>query len=424
MSRFILSNSLKVEVETNSKWLEIKAKAIEYFKSMPIPGIRLIVTTNNNFFRAAWIILMIISVAFGIYNIVLSVNNFYKFETVTNIKRVETMNVTFPAVTLCFLHTYKRDHYRNGTLVGSKEILIKNDNVSRIYNFLDFNSTRLYDNRDLADFRNVSTHLDFFKVFRELDFDCFRFNAATNKSLELFTAKTMDMTYIFILKSMYIEQISVNEYYNYSFNPRSTRLNPDFDIYVGDNYLNSFEKIGFHKAEGNRFNLVEIAKDSVETKLPEPYNQCKEYLTNDHYHQSNCIETCISDEIKNKYSCTFVQSLFAIPGLKDCNFVGELLYKEFLSGCQKQCPESCYSERFTADIVSSELSSELSGQTWFRISLRDLTSLTITQVPKIDEFTFINNIGGGLGLFMGISFPTLIDFIEVIAENLWTAFVD
>ena len=46
---------------------------------MPIPGIRLIITTNHNFYRIAWIILMIISAAVGIYNIDLSVNNFYKF---------------------------------------------------------------------------------------------------------------------------------------------------------------------------------------------------------------------------------------------------------------------------------------------------------------------------------------------------------
>ena len=372
---------------------------------MPIPGIRFIVTTNHNFYRLAWIILMIISAAIGIYNIALSVNNFYKFETVTNIKRVETMNVTFPAVTLCFLHTYKRDHYRNGTLVGSKEILIKNDNVSRIYNFLDFNSTRLYDNRDLVNFRNVSTHLDYFKVFSEYDFDCFRFNAATKKSFQLFTANTTDQIYAINLKNLYTEQISENEYLNYSFIARPGHLHPEFDIYVGDSYLNSFEKLDSHRAEGNHFHRVEIAKDSVETKLPEPYNKCKESLTNENYHQENCVETCISKEIKNKYNCTFVQSLFAIAGLKHCNNEGKLLYKEFLTVCRKQCPENCYSERFTTDIWSSELSSAVSRVTRFRISLRDLSSLTITQIPKIDEFTFINNIGGGLGLFMGISFP-------------------
>jgi len=279
---------------------------------------------------------MIMSVTFGIQNIALSVNNFYKFETVTNIKRVETMNVTFPAVTLCFFGTYKRDQYRNGSLVGSKEILIKNDTVSRIYNFLDFKSARFYSRGDSADFRNVSTHLDFFIVFSERNFDCFRFNAATNKSSELFTANTTDQIYQVYLKNVYTVQISENEYFNYSFNPVLDRLKHNFDIYVGDNYVNSFEDLDSYKADGNLINRIEIAKDSVETKLPEPYNQCKESLINDNYHQSNCIETCISKEIKNKHNCTFVQSLFAIAGLKHCKYDGKRLYKEFLSVCQKE----------------------------------------------------------------------------------------
>jgi len=361
------------------------------------------------------------SVAFGIQNIALSVNNYYKFETVTNIKRSESMNVTFPAITVCFSGSYTQDHYKNGAYIGSKKILNKNDTVSRIYNFLDFNTTCFYSNSD--DYRSVSTHLDFFKVFSERNFDCFRFNAATNKSLQLFTANSTDQLYAVSMKNIYIKQISENEYYNYSFNPRSTFLNPGFDIYVGDNYLNSFAKIDPHRADSSLSNRVEIAKDSVETKLPEPYNQCKDSLTNENYHQSNCIETCVYKEIKNKYNCTFVQSLFAISGLKHCNYGGKRLYDEFFAVCRKQCPENCYSERFTADIRSTEQSSNVSSVTRFRFSLRDLSSLTITQAPKIDEFTFINNIGGGLGLFMGISFPTLIEFIEVIADLIWMTFV-
>ena len=34
----------------------------------------------------------------------------------------------------------------------------------------------------------------------------------------------------------------------------------------------------------------------------------------------------------------------------------------------------------------------------------------------MDDFTFINNIGGGLGLFMGVDFPNLIEFFEFIIE--------
>ncbi len=47
-----------------------------------------------------------------------------------------------------------------------------------------FNTTRFFSREDTANFRNVSTHLDYFKVFSEYDYDCFRFNAATNKSYD------------------------------------------------------------------------------------------------------------------------------------------------------------------------------------------------------------------------------------------------
>ena len=72
------------------------------------------------------------------------------------------------------------------------------------------------------------------------------------------------------------------------------------------------------------------------------------------------------------------------------------------------------SERFNADIWSSEVR----GKSLFRFSFRELSSLYITQIPKIDYLTFLNNIGGGLGLFMGISFPILIDYIKFFVKNL------
>jgi len=63
---------------------------------------------------------------------------------------------------------------------------------------------------------------------------------------------------------------------------------------------------------------IGILKESIEIKLPEPYNLCKESSIDEPYHQSNCIGYCIFKEIKDKYNCTFSQSLFAIKGLEEC----------------------------------------------------------------------------------------------------------
>ena len=60
--------------------------------------------------------------------------------------------------------------------------------------------------------------------------------------------------------------------------------------------------------------------------------------------------------------------------------------------------------------------------TYFKFSFIDYSTLNITQIPKTDLFTFINNIGGGLGLFMGIAFPTLIEFLQFITEIIFIIF--
>jgi hypothetical protein len=63
------------------------------------------------------------------------------------------------------------------------------------------------------------------------------------------------------------------------------------------------------------------------------------------------------------------------------------------------------------------------GFTALRFSFYDFSTLNITQIPKTDMFTFINNVGGGLGLFMGIAFPNLIEFLQFISEIFLVAFI-
>ena len=62
------------------------------------------------------------------------------------------------------------------------------------------------------------------------------------------------------------------------------------------------------------------------------------------------------------------------------------------------------------------------GYAGFSFFLSDFSSLNISQIPKTDWFTALNNIGGGLGLFMGIAFPNLIEFLQFIFEISFTAF--
>ena len=160
--------------------------------------------------------------------------------------------------------------------------------------------------------------------------------------------------------------------------------------------MKSSDKMKYFVLNIDRYHQIEIIKESVETKLPEPYNSCKESSVNEPYHQLNCIETCIYREIKNKYNCTFRLTLFSIQGLRECEQNFKILKTEFSVSCLKECPlVSCFSEKYT-DQIKTEIRN---GFTALLIQFRDFNSLNITQIPKTDSFTFLNNIGGGLGLF-------------------------
>jgi hypothetical protein len=81
--------------------------------------------------------------------------------------------------------------------------------------------------------------------------------------------------------------------------------------------------------------------------------------------------------------------------------------------------ESCFSEKFIFDFTSTTKK----DYTLLDLKFHDLSTLNITQIPKTDSFTFLNNISGGLVLFMGIAFPYLIEFFEFILEIILIIFI-
>ena len=375
---------------------------------MSITGIPQIVTTESYLLKVTWSFLMILTCAAGFYNINLAVADYYKFDKITNIERVMTENMTFPAITICIEGDYQREHYVNEAIVETEEIQIRSDKEKRLENFLNFDKNWFYSE---GLYFNATNHLEFFK-FPGYKFECFRFNGFVNKS-NLFKINTTDDYYYVEVKGSYLENINEGEYFKYT-------LKSSFKVFISDNYLDSLEKVEPLWLDGNIYHEIELERTSIEKKLPEPYNQCSKPSVDQPFHQPNCISRCLFKEIKNKYNCSFSLSLFAIPGLKECDFSDKPYsnYKnEFSKVCQKECPlESCYSEKFTSYIKTFRLDGWVDGYTGLYFSFGDLTTLNIAQIPKMDDFTFINNIGGGLGLFMGVDFPNLIEFFEFIIE--------
>ena len=120
------------------KWSKVKDKTVNYLKIISIPGIPQIVTTESYLSKLLWTVLIVVIFALGFENITYAVVDFYKFDKITNIERVTPENVTFPAITICTYYEYYKIHkFKNGSDI-KKGIKIKNDNNSRISNFINF----------------------------------------------------------------------------------------------------------------------------------------------------------------------------------------------------------------------------------------------------------------------------------------------
>ena len=61
------------------------------------------------------------------------------------------------------------------------------------------------------------------------------------------------------------------------------------------------------------------------------------------------------------------------------------------------------------------------SKTYFSINAyyEDLKYTLISQQPKIELFGLISNLGGILGLFIGFTFISLLEIIEILAELIY-----
>ena len=193
-------------------------------------------------------------------------------------------------------------------------------------------------------------------------------------------------------------------------------------LYVSDNYLNSFDNIVPIIFELKGSYDISVSK-SIDKKLGYPYNPCTE-MTNKTYRFANCFDSCIHTKVANKYNCS-MKGYYKIQSLKECYSepgIYPLVYNEsieFRDICRDECPKECES------IIYASSSSKLGdGQYigFYEIHFSTFSYLEITQIPKLNFFSLISNIGGSLGLFIGFSFLSLVEILEFIIDIILIIF--
>ncbi len=303
----------------------------------------------------------VISLAFGLYLTSETVKDYHQYDVFTQTKRIVVTSSLMPSVTFCFR--------------GSET-----DNLNAFFNKAEFKSPN-----------GLVTDLAGKQFYQEdIPGHCIMFNQYTNKSENrLLTAYTISDSFVFFV--------------NFSIGFRS------INIFLSDTHDNILDWSQYVTTSYNVKGLYFFNfEKEVEVRLEEPYNHCQN-VSDITYRQSNCLAKCKNEKIASKYNCT-LRNFYSIPGYSFCN------YSEFDSVCKEQCLKECVSTKFDIFFNNPEISSNFSDIVEFRFYFLDLSYLEITQTPKMSGYPLLNEIGGALGLFVGVTFLSLLEMLEFFFE--------
>ncbi len=370
-------------------------------------GIPNVFRSNRIFNKIFWLIFLLISTAMASVYIYRGIMAYYNYEVVTLIKQDYGQPTEFPAITFCSLKLY---HFENKSLNELIEV------ASFGYDY------------GIAD--NISNHLEL--VNTSSIGKCYRFNSGLN---------------------LYSESIPIKQStFGGQFDSFSLAINAPDGLAVWIHNKSSPPTIELGSGDGNDpinilpgFQTNLAIEKIVEQKLEEPYNHCLQNVSmfqrnktvidyikakGHSYTQIKCLELCFDlDYItRNPCNCTNVTIGnvwsacwldFESSVINSCTFMSKRNFyqQDVKEYCSLYCPLECDSVSFSVQINTFKaLFFTDPNVAYFKIFYRSLKYTLITQKPKMLPFDVISNVGGTLGLFVGLSFVSLFEITEMVIE--------
>jgi len=405
-----------------SKTERIKESSFRILTESTIHGIPSILKTNYLFSKISWAVSTLACLVICLVLVENSISAYLENNVVTSIKVWKKIPLDFPVVSFCNLNLLKPKY-----------------NLSDILIICEFNSIRCTS--------------DQFSTFYDLRFGlCYRFNFdGTFKSI-----KPGKLNGLFFDIFTGIDQDIIE------IGATSTGLH----VYIHNSSNMPSISEGLETATGLKTSLM--IKQIFNYRQPDPYNDCQKNLkffespilkdVNISYRQKDCFDlkflekfSTICNYSGNFYEITknFRLKLLGNNGLNEFNclnkaymdFYNDTLLDKKYPDCLQECDSMNYdistsvskfpSKLYYANILKNneKLKTLFNGNfTYEQLSERFLEicvyfeNLEYTEITQQIETTLvdlISNIGGILGLFLGMSFLSFFEFIEIIVEIIY-----
>ena len=338
----------------------------KFASASTVIGFTRIVRAETRLMKVFWVLMTLVSLAFGLYLTSGTVKEYLDYDVFTQTKIIQATSSLMPSVTFCINDTDTKD-------------------LNAFFDQADFSSPT-----------GFKVNLTGEQFYQEGFGDCIKFNHFTQKSeYKLFTANTLD------------DKL----YFKIDLNTVKFRL---VYVFLSDNYDNILDWSQYITRYFYVENFFDInIKKEVELKLEEPYNRCQN-ISDITYRQTNCLAQCRNRNFSSRYNCT-LRNFYSVLGYSFCN-EGVSKSLEFNTICEEQCPKECSTTKFDVLLNNPDIGSNLNDTVEFHIWYLDLSYTEIRQTPKMSGYSLLNEIGGALGLFVGITFLSLFEFLEFLVE--------
>lgn len=342
-------------------------------------GLNHIVKAKNISMKLVWTLMTLSSLIAGLYIIIQTIVDYHENAVLTQTKRLHPLSSALPAVTFCSDATDLNRLLQHATFRTKDEAM---------------NLTRGLVHEVAVE--NIDVE----------DYHCIKFNnhveELRNEGGEFYCSR----------------DASDHFWFSMDMSVQFTHL----DLFISDNYDNiidwSHHTPGVGYGRGKYY--IDLTK-RTEQKLAAPFNDCQNMP--DTYRHANCVEQCKNERFTRTFECALKNYYSADPhrashpGIAYCNsdIVHDSL-ERFNSYCQRQCPQECSSIKFES-VVSNYLSALDSNDSLvFSLAYSDLSYISISQTPKISGVSVMSNIGGTLGLFIGVRFLSMLELVEYLTE--------
>jgi hypothetical protein len=375
----------------------------ETFSQSTAHGIPNIINNSNLVTKLIWLLSVLISTCALIWFLCNTILDYFEYPVVTSINTNYESPTEFPTITIC--SKYWSDDF-------SKK------------NLKDMIYECVYASEDCK--TNINNYFE--SYIDDLMSYCFRFNGGRNMSGHKVSIQTA-------LNSGFDEGLWI-----------TWNTTGSLAIWIHD--ANNAPKNHF---ENNRNGFINYASNGYETefafekisdyKLGYPYNKCLEdvdlFKTNkqiiDYLKSINrtlnrelCIDICFDLDYLEKNPCNCTEKQVNLGSVwnrcvlnensKKCslNYYRNVYLKDLAN---EKCPQQC---QMTTYLVETKISPfKLVNQVRFRVYYKTLKHTVINQSPKIILSDLISNIGGIIGVFLGISFLSFIEIIDFILQIIY-----